>query len=292
MSRTITAMFDSRREAEAAREQLRSELGAEAQIIDKSSSGSRDEATGDSQGFWSDLKDMFVADEDRSSYEEGVNRGAFLLCANVPEEQADRACNLLEQAGSIDFQEREQQWRSQGWSGNRDRRETFARDEVSGERGNIVEEERIPIVEEQLRVGKREEQRGGARVRSYIEERPVSENVNLREEHVHVERRPVDEVIAAADLDRDLLRERNVEMRETAEQPVVSKEARIKEEVVVQKTADERTERVEDTVRNTKVDVDEARGEDDRSALFDRDSDELDREPREREVDPSTSSRH
>jgi stress response protein YsnF len=51
-------------------------------------------------------------------------------------------------------------------------------------------------------------------------------------------------------------------MRETSEEPVIGKEARVNEEVVVQKTVDQRTENVQDTVRETKVDVD---GEDDRS---------------------------
>ena len=285
MSRTITAMFDSRSEAEAASEQLRSQLDAESRIIDKSTSGSTDES-GESRGFWADLKDIFVADDDRYTYEEGINRGHFLLCAQVPEEQADRACSLLDQSGSIDFDQREQQWRSEGWSGNRKRQET-----LGGERGNVVEEERIPVVEEHLRVGKREQQRGGTRVRSYVEERPVSEQVNLREEHVNVERRPVDEQISPEALDRnDLLKERQVEMRETAERPVVGKEARVKEEVIVQKTATERTEQVNDTVRNTKVDVDEnLRGDTDRSALFDTDTDRKRTSELSPEPDPSTS---
>ncbi|HEX8062397.1 MAG TPA: DUF2382 domain-containing protein [Allosphingosinicella sp.] len=61
-------------------------------------------------------------------------------------------------------------------------------------------EERIPIVEEELRVGKREVERGGARVRSYVTETPVSEQVNLREEHVSVERRPVDREVSQSEL--------------------------------------------------------------------------------------------
>jgi hypothetical protein len=131
----------------------------------------------------------------------------------VPEEQADRACSLLEQGNSVDFQAREQQWRSEGWSGDRERQQTFAGGDSSSERGKIVEEERTPIVEEQLRVGKREEQRGGARVRSYVEERPVSEQVNLREEHVNVERRPVDQPISSGD-DKGFFQDRTIEMHD------------------------------------------------------------------------------
>lgn len=255
MSRTITAMFNDRSEAEAAAAQLRTQIGAEARIVDQSSgsSGSSSQSAGESRGFWAELKDIFVADDDRGTYEEGVRRGHFLLCANVPEDQADRACSLIESAGAVDVDENEQKWRGEGWSG-----------------GNIVAEERIPVVEEQLRVGKREVERGGARVRSYVEERPASEEVKLREERVNVERRPVDETISPSALDRSgLLQEREIEMRETAEEPVVGKEARIKEEVVLQKTAKVRTEDVGDTVRSTKVEVDDEDASDkDGSALF------------------------
>jgi uncharacterized protein (TIGR02271 family) len=270
MSRTITAMFNDRSEADQAAAQLRTQLGAEARIVDQSSSSSSSSSGGSSSGgFWSDLKEMFVGDEDRATYEEGVRRGHFLLCANVPEEQADRACMLIESAGSMDVDHHEQEWRSQGWAGAQGIRESgSSSQEFSSERSNIVEEERIPVIEEQLRVGKREEQRGGARVRSYVEERPVTEQVNLREEHVSVERRPVDEAISPNALDRsDLLQDREIEMRETAERAVVGKEARVKEEVVIQKSADQHTEQVSDTVRNTEVEVDESAGSTERGAF-------------------------
>jgi stress response protein YsnF len=111
------------------------------------------------------------------------------------------------------------------------------------ERSTTVAEEHIPIVEEQLRVGKREVNRGGARVRSYVREVPVHEQVSLREEHVSVERRPVNETLRAGELNGgDAFQERNIEMTETAEEAVVAKEARVKEELVVRKTAEEHVE--------------------------------------------------
>ena len=332
MSRTITAMFDSRSEAEAAREQLRTELGAEARIIDKSSTESTSgSSSGSSGGFWADLKEMFVADNDRSTYEEGVSRGHFLLLANVSEDQADRACSLLDQGGSVDFDQRQEQWRGEGWTGSSSSGETstgsqasafgqtgtsgqdsaFGQTGTSGqtsssgqmgtsdqsgfERGNVVEEESIPIVQEQLRVGKREVERGGARVRSYVEERPVSEQVNLREEHVSVERRPVDQPISAAELgNADFLQDRTIEMHESAEEAVVSKEARVTEEVVMRKTADDHSEQVSDTVRSTHVDVDEGLADTDRSSGRDTDRGafgfEEDRDSR-REFDTDTNNR-
>ena len=114
--------------------------------------------------------------------------------------------------------------------------------------------EAIPVVEEEIRVGKREVSRGGVRVVSRVTERPVEENVNLREEHVHVERHAVDRPLTAADANA-AFRERTIEATETAEEAVVSKNARVVEEVVVNKDVDQRTETVRDTVRRTDVDV-------------------------------------
>ncbi|HYI49932.1 MAG TPA: YsnF/AvaK domain-containing protein, partial [Allosphingosinicella sp.] len=147
----------------------------------------------------------------------------------------------------------------------------FGGSDTRSSRENIVEEEHVPIVEEQLRVGKREVERGGARVRSYVREVPVHEQVNLREEHVSVERRPVGERSAVAGLsgnNEDTFRDRTIEMTERSEEAVVAKEAQVREELVVKKTAEERTEQIDDNVRRTEVEVDEnLRGSEDRSAF-------------------------
>ena len=91
------------------------------------------------------------------------------------------------------------------------------------------EEERIPVVEEQLDIQKRAVERGGVRVRTYVRETPVEEQVTLREEHVHVERRPADR--AAEDLPPDAFQDRTIEVREKAEEVVILKTARVTEEV-------------------------------------------------------------
>ena len=120
-------------------------------------------------------------------------------------------------------------------------------------------EERIPIVEERLRVGKREVGHGRVRIRSYVVETPVQEQVTLHEERVNVERRTVDRPLTGAD--ETLFQGRVIEATEIAEEAVVAKEARVVEEVALRKTAEERTETVRDTVRRTEVEV-----EDDRTA--------------------------
>ncbi len=267
MSRTVTAMFDSRSQAEAARERLtQSRIDADdVRIVDQSSSAQSSSGSsgqpGEGEGLWSAIKSAFLPPEDSHSYEEGMRRGGYLLCARVDEDCADEAVRILDESDSVDLEERENSWRSEGWSPYQSTQPAggtggFQQSERS-QADRTVAEERIPIVEEELRVGKREVERGGARVRSYVTETPVSEQVNLREEHVSVERRPVDRPVSETDMQSGMLQDRQIEMTETSEEAVVGKEARVREELVVRKTAEERTETVEDNVRHTEVEVDE-----------------------------------
>lgn len=279
MSRTVTALYDTKAEAEAARERLTSAVDVEgrARIIDKS--------TGGGSGEHSGLHSLPLSNEDRHIYGEGIRRGGYMLCAEVDGDEAtDKIVSILEQTSSVDLDERQETWRKEGWQGTTGTRPSETQSfggsastgnmsstprsstqattgQTSTSSGQSVEEQRIPIVEEQLVVGKREVNRGGARVRTYVREVPVHEQVTLREEHVSVERRPVDQKLDRGALDRDagILQERTIEMTEMAEEAVVAKEARVREEVVVKKTSEQRTEQIDDTVRRTEVEVDEGK---------------------------------
>jgi len=281
MSRTVTALYDTKAEAEAARQRLTSAVDVKsAKVIDQQDQGSNG------------LGDYHVSSEDRHAYGEGLRRGGALLCAEVDgDEDSDKIVRLLEETSSVDLDQRQEPWRQEGWApysgesgasvadgdgtcgqsamdGSRSAFQSASQSgsETSQTRSDTVEEERIPIVEEELRVGKREVERGGARVRTYVREVPVQEQVTLREEHVQVERRPVEAGSAAASgmtagagnvSTGDMLQERTVEMVEKAEEAVVQKVAQVREEVVLTKTAEERTEQISDTVRRTEVDVQE-----------------------------------
>ncbi|MFN2392172.1 MAG: YsnF/AvaK domain-containing protein [Pyrinomonadaceae bacterium] len=113
----------------------------------------------------------------------------------------------------------------------------------------------IPIIEEELQVGKREVEGGGVRVQTHVTEKPVEEQVTLREERVNVERHPVNRDVTDSDLANFKEGEINVTTR--AEEAVVGKQARIVEEVEIGKEVNERQETVRDTVRRTDVDVEE-----------------------------------
>lgn len=119
------------------------------------------------------------------------------------------------------------------------------------------QDETIPIVEERLDIGKREENRGRVRIHSRVVETPVEEQVTLRDERVTVDRRPVDRPLTGAD--NALFQDRTVEATERTEVPVVSKEARIVEEIGIRKDVGQRTETVSDKVRRTEVEVEDQR---------------------------------
>lgn len=127
-------------------------------------------------------------------------------------------------------------------------------------------QQRIPVMEERLQVGKREVQRGGARVYQRVVDQPVHETVQLREEHVNIERRPVDQPATAADL--AAMKEGSFEIRENAEEAVVQKNARVVEEVVVGKETTQRTQHIDDTLRKTQVDVQKMSGQNDDDEHF------------------------
>ncbi len=118
----------------------------------------------------------------------------------------------------------------------------------------------IPVVEEELIVGKRQVERGGVRVFTRIVETPVEEHVVLREEHASVERHAVNRPISETEL--NALGDQSVEVREMAEEAVVGKTARVVEEVRVGKESTERTEQIRDTVQKTQVEVDQLQAND------------------------------
>jgi stress response protein YsnF len=120
-------------------------------------------------------------------------------------------------------------------------------------RGPSGFEEVIPLGEEVLEVSKRTESRGTARIRRYVVETPVEEQVTLQSERVVVERRrPVDDRVTG-----EILTEVAVEVIETAEVPVVEKRARLREEIVVRTERTQQVKTVREMVRRDEVEIEQ-----------------------------------
>jgi uncharacterized protein (TIGR02271 family) len=249
MAQTVIGMFDNASEAQHAVQQLVSK-GISRENIDISagtSSHSSGTNSGEKEsGIAHFFKSLFSDDDDSSNkYSTVAQRSGSIVTVHAQSaDQAETAADVLDDAGAVDVDERAAAY---GYSGQGS--SAYADVNTSGE------STRIPIIEESLEVGKREVSTGGTRLRSRIIERPVEESLRLREESVRVERTPVDRVATSEDLRN--FTDKEIELTETAEVPVVSKEARVVEEVSLGKEVNERTETISDTVRKTEVDVEE-----------------------------------
>lgn len=261
MTQTITAMYDDHHAALRAEEKLVS-AGIPRSAIKvltgaKADQASTTETAEYDDGIWGSLKSFFMPEEDRRAYGEGLNRGGTMLSASVEDAHADKTYDIMEEHGSIDLDEREKTWRSEGWDGSASaggRASAYS----SGVRKETPEDkDYIPVVEERLNVGKRMVDNGRVRVRSYAVTEDVEQNVTLRDETVQVDRRTVDRPVTAAD--EALFADKTIEASERREQAVVSKTAHVIEEIGISKDAGQRTETVSDTLRHTKVEVEDDR---------------------------------
>jgi uncharacterized protein (TIGR02271 family) len=275
---TIAAMFETYDRALAARDVLVSAGIDRSRTEILAQSGTTQDASFHSErndeGIWGAIKRLFMPDEDTHVFAEGIRRGYAMLVVRAVAGDQEQIINLLESQDAVDVETHATNWRQSGWSGAHSgqaawetRLQALAADKRSGTSSSPAtgaadrgQEEIMPVYEEQLRIGKREVGRGSVRVRSYVAEQPVQEQVRLREERVHVERRPVDRPADIAPGTAEPFRERTIEVTAAAEEAIVGKEARVKEEIVVSKDAEERTETVSDTVRRTEVEIDDNRG--------------------------------
>ena len=202
-----------------------------------------------------------------STYREAIRRGHYGVSVSVDSEaDLDRAEAVLTRCGAVDIDERSAQWRGEGWVAGGAAIGTqplaadggaTALDRSVADRGMVTGGDAGTLQElsEELRVGKRSVARGGVRVFSQMVETPVQETVSLRQEHVDVQRRAVDRPATEADF--AAFKEGSMEVREMSEEAVVSKEARVVGEVDIGKTVTEHDETVRDTVRETRVQVEQ-----------------------------------
>ena len=212
-----------------------------------------DDSFGDSIGRF--FRNLFDNKEEAERFSSVGRRNSIVSVYVESSDQAERARDILDECGAIDADEQSSQYRTGSYSDKDSERVADTTDYETRNTFNPdgVTDKSIPVIEENLNVGKREVERGGVRLRSRIVERPVEETLRLREEHVRVERIPTNRPATEADF--DTFREGEIEVTETTEVPVVNKEARVVEEIRLSKEVDERDEVVRDTVRETDVNV-------------------------------------
>jgi uncharacterized protein (TIGR02271 family) len=275
MTQTIVGVFDSLSDAQRAADRLAQDgiAHADMQVHAQDATGGADVVGGPLEnsatartvapdtgedaprggGLARFFRNLFGNDdepEEAGHYRESVRRGHALLSVDVIDEaRIDAVRAAMTDAGAMDVDERVRQWKTAGYNSYDSSAAPYTADDIAADR------KAFPVVREELAVGKREVSTGGVRVYSRVTETPVSESVNLREQHATIERRAVDRPASAADL-----KEGSLEIHETAEEAVVGKTARVVEEVVVGKESSQRTETVHETLRGTEVDVERDAG--------------------------------
>jgi stress response protein YsnF len=247
MARTTVAHFASITEAERAAAALESAgiSRSHIRVIDSATARQYEESAGAERrtggGFWSWLfgdveseSERGFPEDDARYFSTRIREEGALVMVTTPDEGADRVRELLERYGA-------------------------RVDQRTGRTVGTTDREKvIPVVEEEVRVGKRPVERGGVRVYRHVVERPIEEHLRLREERIRVERRAVDRPLDRTV--REPFREETIELTEMAEEPVIEKRARVVEEVTVSKEVEARDTAVHDKVRRTEVEVERTGG--------------------------------
>lgn len=283
MAQTVIGIFDKASEAQSAVEGLvnggfdRNDIDLSTRNSDYSRETDDDDDNNHEGGIGGFFSSLFGSDDDDRNrrYTTVGNRSSIVTVHAQSDDQAERAADILDACGAVDIDEKAAeygQYNTQSYPGVTPSTtadlaggvagySTAGTTDLTGSTDRITDVGRedetvsVPVIEENIQVGKRTVETGGVRVRSRIIERPVEENVRLRTERVVVQRNPVNR--AATDADFTTFKEGDIELTEHAERAVVAKEARVVEEVTVGKTVDEHDEAIHDTVRRTDVDVEQ-----------------------------------
>lgn len=269
MAMTVVGLFDDKNDFKAATGEL-ADAGfaiSDTQII----SGKADKVR-------HTLSDRGIPDEDVRLYEHGVQSGDSLIVLHTSDDRAETARDIMNRHHALDIHHAGQVrgmstettgttrtvgmasagTASAGMATAGMTTATAHTAHTTPTTQNVAagQSVTVPVVEEQIAVGKREIQRGGARIHTHVIEKPVTETVTLRQEEVVVDRHAVNRPVSGTDL-QNAFQETTIRVTERDEVPVVAKEARVVEEVTIGKQQTERTETIRDTVRRTDVDVEE-----------------------------------
>ena len=245
----VVAVYNSRNEAEQAYHAV---LGSgvpedHVRLSDQQRSQAVSSTASSDEGgsIWDWLFGSEVPEDDRRRYAGHMAKGGTALSVLVDSPSMadlDRVEGLLQQYNPVEMHD-ETVGSTSSESGER---RAMGRADYAAH--DAEREQVIPLPEEELKVGKRATE-SVKHIRTYVVEEPVQKDVQLRDERTVIERRPATGTAPGQPMEREY------EVREVHEEPIVQKVARAGEELVVRKEATERTERVADTVRKTKADV-------------------------------------
>ncbi len=257
---TIVAVYDTVAHADAAVRDLEAANVPSGAISRHSSatlgaSGGASATSSRGASFWND-KFGGQPSHDTAVYDRSVESGSTVVMVRAPEQHVQAVTRILELNNPIDIDERAAGYGLTGATTATSPSTATSTGTVTGA-GAGTGEQVIALNEEQIVVGKRLVDRGTTRVRRFVVETPVEENVTLHSERATIERRPASSTARTSDTD---FTDRVIEVRETDEEAVVGKTAHVREEVVVRKDVNDRVETVRDTVRREDVEIEKTPG--------------------------------
>lgn len=116
--RAVTAFFDDRAAAQQAVDDLvAAKVGRDRITLVEGGAApvAEEPVPTRDKGIWDTVKDLFMADEDRHAYGEGLRRGGFLLSVMLSGGDAARVVEILDREGAVDMDARQADWELEGW---------------------------------------------------------------------------------------------------------------------------------------------------------------------------------
>jgi hypothetical protein len=210
-------------------------------------------------GLWHRLFGRDIQQYEATLYGHSVDSGGVVLTVRVPEGDVARATSILNAHQAVDLLKRAEQQGLIAASAPKPvpvppptQPVATAPPATLAATGTVGGEEILALAQEEINVGKRLVQEGTTRIRRFVTETPVEAQVTLHEEHARVIRRAIADPNYIRNIDWT---DKTVEIRETVEEPVVTKSVHVAEEVVIQREGSDHVKTLRDKVRRQQVEV-------------------------------------
>lgn len=255
---TLVAVYDTIANAQAASRALNAAGFADSDI----SIFDRDRLSGiatvtNKQSMWQRLFGTEVYEHEAVIYTQAVERGGAVLTVRVPENEVAHARAVLDVHRPVDVHDRAITAGIAPSGHIETVRERLGDVPLApgqvlavNERYATASPEALRLAEEQLEIGKNIVETGRTRVRRFVTEKDVEANVTLHDEHAEVIRKAVTGPAINVDW-----ADEEIEVVETAEHAIVSKTARVVEEIGLQKVGTEHVETIHEKLRRQQVEI-------------------------------------
>ncbi len=210
-------------------------------------------------GLWHRLFGTDVHEHEANIYGQTVEDGGVVISVRVPESEVAHASAVLNIHRPVDVHDRavtsgiapaahvEAVEKKLAALPLADEQQVAVSPKLAAAQPDVLR-----LAEEHLEVGKEMHETGRTRVRRFVTEREVAQDVTLHEEHAEVLRKAVSDPTFVGEID---WADGTIEIIETAEHALVNKTARVVEEVGLKKIGSDHVETIRDKLRRQQVEI-------------------------------------